>query len=352
MAGARRPRWFFRRPPTASRIDHQLAGVLPYRGMDRSAMRRILKLFTALILVIALGALTAVIVVRLTVTREGVVVPDLIGKDLVAALELSNKQGLNLKVTDRAFSTSTPSNQIISQDPRPGSWMRPEAIIRVVISKGVGEVAIPAVQGVSWREAKSTLERYGLRVGEIYRVHSTRVSRDNVIAQNPPPASKVMKGGTVTLLASDGPWAVSYVMPDFRGQSQATANEIAAGIGLRIERVRYLDRPEARAGSVIAQQPTPGQRVMAGQGVELVLAKRESTPMSSVGTFTLFQHRVPAGVGPRRVQIIVANADEQRQVFDQMRESGGEVRVLVKVKGLTVAKVYYDGVLVEEKRIE
>jgi hypothetical protein len=91
---------------------------------------------------------------------------------------------------------------------------------------------------------------------------------------------------------------------------------------------------------------------MAGQVVELVLAKRESTPMSSVGTFTLFQHRVPAGAGPRRVQIIVANADEQRQVFDQMRESGGEVRVLVKVKGQTVAKVYYDGVLVEEKRIE
>jgi len=315
-------------------------------------MKRILKRFTALVLVIALGALTAVIVVRLTVTREGVVVPDLIGKDLVAALELSNKQGLSLKVADRAFSTSTPTNQIISQDPRPGSWMRPEAIIRVVISKGVGEVAIPAVHGVSWRDAKATLERYGLRVGEIYRVHSARVARDNVIAQSPPAASRVMKGGTVTMLASDGPWAVSYVMPDFRGQSQVTANEIAAAIGLRIERVRYMDRPEARAGSVITQQPTPGQRVMAGQGVELVLAKRESTPMSSVGTFTLFQHRVPAGTGPRRVQIIVANADEQRQVFDQVRESGGEVRVLVRVKGQTVAKVYYDGVLVEEKRIE
>ena len=51
-------------------------------------MKRILKLFTALVLVIALGALTAVIVVRLTVTREVVVVPDLIGKDLVAELEL------------------------------------------------------------------------------------------------------------------------------------------------------------------------------------------------------------------------------------------------------------------------
>jgi eukaryotic-like serine/threonine-protein kinase len=320
--------------------------------MDRSAMKRILKLFTALVWVIALGALAAVIVVRLTVTHEGVVVPDLIGKDLVAALELSNKQGLSLKVADRAFSTSTASNHIVSQDPRPGSWMRPEAIIRVVISKGVGEVAIPAVHGASWREAKSTLERYGLHVGEVYRVHSDRVARDNVIAQSPPAGSKIVKGGTVTLLASDGPWPVSYVMPDLQGQPQSVANEMTASMGLRVEKVRYIDRPEARAGSVVTQQPAPGQRVMAGQGVELVLAKRESTPTSSVGTFTLFQHRVPAGAGPRRVQIIVANAEEQRQVFDQLREPGGEVRVLVKVKGQTVAKVYYDGVLVEEKRIE
>jgi eukaryotic-like serine/threonine-protein kinase len=315
-------------------------------------MKRLLKLFTALLLVIALGALSAVIVVRLTVKHEGVVVPELIGKDLVAALDLSNKQGLSLKVADRAFSTSTPSNHIVSQDPRPGSWMRPEAIIRVVVSKGMGEVAIPAVHGVSWRDAKSTLERYGLRVGEVYRVHSDRVARDNVIAQSPPAASRIMKGGTVTLLASDGPWSVSYVMPDLRGQPQPVANEMTASIGLRVEKVRYIDRPEARAGSVVTQQPAPGQRVMAGQGVELVLAKRESTPTSSVGTFTLFQHRVPAGAGPRRVQIIVANADEQRQVFDQVREPGGEVRVLVKVKGQTVAKIYYDGVLVEEKRIE
>ena len=315
-------------------------------------MKRVLKLLTTLAVIITLGSLTAFIVVRLTVAREGVVVPDLVGKDLVAALEQSNKQGLSLKVADRAFSTSTPSNHIISQDPRPGSWLRPEAIIRVVVSKGMGELAIPAVHGVPWRDAKYTLERYGLRVEDIFRVHSDRVTRDIVIAQNPPAASKIAKGGTVTLLVSDGPWPVSYVMPDLRGQPQYVANEIAASIGLRVEKVRYIDRPEVRAGSVVVQQPAPGQRVMGGQGVELALAKRESTPTSSVGTFTLFQHRVQAGTGSRRVQIIVSNADERRQVFDQVREPGGEVRVLVKVKGETVAKVYYDGVLVEEKRIE
>jgi len=318
-------------------------------------MKRLFKLLTTLTLVILLGALSAFIVVRLTVTREGVVVPDLIGKDLVAALELSNKQGFSLKVADRAFSPSAPSNHIISQEPRPGSWLRPEGIIRVVVSKGLGELAIPAVHGVSWQEAKSTLERYGLRVGEI-RVHSDRVVRDHVIAQSPSPASKILKGGTVTLLISDGAWPVSYVMPDLHGQPRYVANEMLASIGLRVEKVRYMDHPEARAGSVIKQQPAPGRRVTplpgAGQGVELVLAKRESTPTSSVGTFTVFQHRVQAGTGPRRVQIIVSNADERQQVFDQVREPGGEVRVVVRVKGETVAKVYYDGVLVEEKPIE
>jgi hypothetical protein len=44
-------------------------------------MRRLLKFVTAVALVVVLGALTAVILIRMTVTREGVVVPDLIGKE-------------------------------------------------------------------------------------------------------------------------------------------------------------------------------------------------------------------------------------------------------------------------------
>jgi beta-lactam-binding protein with PASTA domain len=315
-------------------------------------MKRLLKFLATVALLILLGALTALVTVRLTVTREGVVVPDLVGKDVVVALEVSNKQGLSLKVADRAFSASTPSNHIISQDPRPGGWLSPEGVIRVVVSKGMGELPIPAVHGVNWRDAKATLERYGLHLGEVIRVHSDRAAGDTVIAQSPPANAKIVKGGTVSLLVSDGPHPVSYVMPDLRGQPQYAANEIATAIGLRVEKVSYADRPEVRAGSVVAQKPTPGQRVTAGRGVELVLAKRESTPTGSVGTFTLFQHRVQVGGGPRRVQVIVSNAEEQRQVFNQVRDSGGEVRVLVKVRGETMARVYYDGVLVEEKRIE
>jgi serine/threonine-protein kinase len=280
------------------------------------------------------------------------VVPDLTGKDVVAALEVANKLGLGLKIADRAFNPAAATNLVISQDPRPGSWLKPEGIIRVVVSKGLGETPVPSVQGQSWREAKATFERYGLRVGELIRVHNDRVGREAVIAQSPAAEAKVMKGGTITLLISDGPWPVSYVMPDLRGQPQSTAHEITASIGLRVEKVSYIDRPDARAGSVVEHRPPLGQKVAAGEGVTLVLAKRETTPTGSVGTFTLFQHRLPVGEGQRRVQVVITNAEEKRQVLDEVREAGAEVRLLVKVKGETVARVYYDGVLIEERRIE
>jgi serine/threonine-protein kinase len=315
-------------------------------------MKRLLDLLAKTTLFALLGVGAAVIVIKFAVSREGVVVPELMGKDVVTALEVANKHGLSLRIGDRAFSASAPKDQVISQEPRPGGWLKREGVIRVVVSKGVGEAAVPTVRGLPWREAKAILERYGLRVGEVTRLHTDRLARDTVIAQSPPGEAKIPKGGTVTVLVSDGPPPVGYVMPDLRGQPQYMANEVMAAIGLRLEKVSYEDRPDARAGAVLDQRPAPGHRVLAGQGVELVLAKRETTPASKVGTFTVFQYWIPVGSGPRRIQIVVANEEESRQVFDEVREPGTEVRLLVKVKGDTVAKVYQDGVLVEERRLE
>ncbi|MBI3327467.1 MAG: PASTA domain-containing protein [Nitrospinae bacterium] len=315
-------------------------------------MKRVLNVLAITVLLAALGAVTAYVGMEFVFTREGVVVPDLVGKDLVAALEAANKLGLSLKIVERAFHTSASANQVISQEPKPGGWLKAEGVVRVVVSKGIGEVVVPNVAGLPWREAKATLDRYGLRLGEGTRVHTEHVPRDTVIAQTPPGEAKSMKGGTVALLVSDGTWPVDYVMPDLRGQPQYAANEMVTSMGLRVEKVLYAERPDSRAGAVLEQRPAVGHRVVAGQGVELVLAKRETTPTSQVGTFTLFQHRIPEGSAPRRIQIVIANEEESRQVFDQVREPGAEVRLLVKVKGDTIAKVYHDGVLVEEKRLQ
>lgn len=315
-------------------------------------MKRLIDLSAKTALFGILGALAAFLLMKLVLNREGVVVPDLIGKDVVVALEAANKLGLSLKIADRAFNTSAPANQVISQEPKPGSWSKADGNVRVVVSRGMGEASVPSVRGLPWREAKGAIERYGLRLGEVTRVHSDRIARDQVIAQSPPSETKTVKGGAVTLLVSEGGWSGSFVMPDLRGHPQYMAQEIVGALGLRVEKVSYADRPDARAGAVLEQRPGAGHRVLQGQSVELVLAKREATPTSNVGTFTLFQYHVPPGSGARRIRIVIANAEENRQVFDEVREAGSEVRVLVRIKGETLAKIYADGVLVEEKRVE
>jgi len=83
-------------------------------------MKRFFKFAAKLVFLVILGAATALLAVKIVVTREGVVVPDLVGKDVMAALEVANKYGLVLKITDRVFKTSAPTNYIISQEPKPG----------------------------------------------------------------------------------------------------------------------------------------------------------------------------------------------------------------------------------------
>jgi eukaryotic-like serine/threonine-protein kinase len=247
-------------------------------------MKRFANALAKLGLIILLGALIAFVVVKIAASREGMVVPDLRGTDVVAALELAHQQGFGLQITARHFNTTLPSNAILTQDPKAGSWLHREGIVRVVVSTGIGEIALPAVQGLEWQDAKATLERGGARLGDILRIHSDGVLRERVIAQSPPGDAKTVKGGSVTLLVSDGPWPVSYVMPDLRGASRAAAEAIVAAIGFSLPNPSEVGRPDARAGSVVDQRPSPGQRVAPGQEVQLALATHETTPTSRIGT--------------------------------------------------------------------
>jgi beta-lactam-binding protein with PASTA domain len=247
-------------------------------------MQRIANALALVVVLMLLGAVTAVVVVPLAVSREAVVIPDFRGTDVVTALDLANRHGLGLQVTGRVLNTAHPSHTILTQDPQAGRRLSRGGLVRVVVSTGLRPMTVPAVQGLVWQDAKATLERDGARLGDLLRIHSDRVPRERIIAQNPPGDAKSIRGRPVTLLVSEGPWPVSYVMPDLRGASRAAAEALVIAIGLSPREPRAVDRPEARAGSVVDQQPSPGQRVVPEQEVQLVLASREPTPTSRAGT--------------------------------------------------------------------
>jgi beta-lactam-binding protein with PASTA domain len=253
-------------------------------GLTLTTMTHMSYMLALVVVLMLLGAVTAVVVEQLAVSREAVVVPDVRGLDVVTALDLANRHGLGLQVTARVVNTAHPSHAILTQDPQAGRRLQRGGLVRVVVSTGLRPMTVPAVQGLVWQDAKATLERDGARLGDLLRIHSDRVPRDRVIAQSPPGDAKSIRGRPVALLVSEGPWPVSYVMPDLRGASRAVAEALMTALGLRLQDASDNDWPEARAGSVVDQQPSPGQRVAPGQEVQVVLTTREPTPTSRVGT--------------------------------------------------------------------
>ena len=105
-------------------------------------------------------------------SEDTVIVPDLTGKDLVYSLELLTNLGLNTKVRGSEYSETVPKNHIIFQDPDPGSEIKKDRDIRIIISKGPQNVIMPNLEGISIQQARIIAEENGLCVGKISHTYS------------------------------------------------------------------------------------------------------------------------------------------------------------------------------------
>ncbi|MCG2757790.1 MAG: PASTA domain-containing protein, partial [Desulfobacteraceae bacterium] len=57
-------------------------------------------------------------------SENKVVVPDLVGKDVVLILEMLSDLGLNTKIKGSEYSDNVPKNHVIFQEPEPGSEIK------------------------------------------------------------------------------------------------------------------------------------------------------------------------------------------------------------------------------------
>ena len=69
-------------------------------------------------------------------SEDTVIVPDLVGKDVVSALELLTDLHLNTKVSGSEYSPQFPKNHVVFQEPDAGSEIKKDRDVRIIISKG------------------------------------------------------------------------------------------------------------------------------------------------------------------------------------------------------------------------
>jgi beta-lactam-binding protein with PASTA domain len=260
-------------------------------------MKRFFNLLLGALAMLAVALISAFITMRLAIHGREVEVPSLAGLSMADAGKKAGSLVLRLNLEDRFYSASVPSGHILAQSPAPGVAVRREWAVRVTESLGPQRVSIPNVVGQSERTASINIRRLALEVGTIARIAGPGEA-GIVLAQTPDPNAAGVDRPRVSLLISqseDEQTAPAFVMPSLAGLTMSSAMARAAASGLHVVSIEDANTPAPAiastapttaatpaqpaatpqaasiVGTVSAQTPLAGHRVIKGEAVHLIL---------------------------------------------------------------------------------
>jgi beta-lactam-binding protein with PASTA domain len=243
---------------------------------------RTLLLALVLMTVALISALTAM---QLAIHGREVAIPKLVGLSPVEAERAGAASGLQVVIERQFYSPDIPEGKIMTQIPPPGTKVRRGWSVRVAQSLGPQRVAIPNVIGGSERVAELNIRRRGLSLGSVAHINLPNAPQDQVLSQSPPANASGVSAPKISLLISDGPEPLTYVMPNLTGQPLGSATLALQDAGIKVGKVIVLPPPSApplpgepqvapsvasepnAASMIVTQTPAPGQKIVAGGAV-------------------------------------------------------------------------------------
>ena len=138
-----------------------------------------------------------------TTENQRIEVPALVNYTEDKAVEELEKLGLNLKKI-YANSDTVEQGYVIRQSPKGGSIVDKGFTITITISRGVSQVLVPSLSGLTQEVAERELNRVGLKLGQVTSDYSGLVGVGEVVKQGIPSGTAVDKGTEVSIVISLG----------------------------------------------------------------------------------------------------------------------------------------------------
>lgn len=197
-------------------------------------------------------------------------VPSLQGLSMADANRALAEVGLVLKVEMHRPDPKVPADHVLAQDPDPGSVLRRQRQVRVRISDGQRDPAVPSVVGMAERTAEMVLAQDKVEIADRAEIRSRALEAGTVVAQDPP--SKV-SSAKVSLLVNRGEESAAFVMPDVIGALSARVVDILRRHGFRVTVAAEVPYPGIAPGIVVRQSPQAGFRIGYGEAVQLEVSR-------------------------------------------------------------------------------
>jgi eukaryotic-like serine/threonine-protein kinase len=177
-----------------------------------------------------------------------------------------------LKVTvDTESSDRVKEDIAIRTVPSEGKEVTKGTRVRLLVSSGPEQIAVPDVTGLSRESAEARLrdDGFGVSVAE----QESDETEGDVISQNPVGGTELTRGETVTITVSTGRPQVD--VPDVIGLRERSARSRLSSAGLEpVSQERNVTDP-AQDGVVIEQRPGSGTQLDEGRQVVIVIGVLE-----------------------------------------------------------------------------
>ncbi len=231
----------------------------------------------AIIIIVAISSITGAFknkpaTTEVASTTEEVkpsVMPDVTGLTETMALEMLEEAGIPYEI-EREFSSTFEKGIVISQSITKNEEIKEGDRVKLVISKGIEEVEVPDVVGMSEEEAKEKLLNAGFQV-EVDEEYDEEVEEGKVISQSSTDVAE--KGSTITIVVSKGEEVKVAKVPNLKKKTVTEAEELLSEVKLKLGNVTQEYHDSIPEGKVINQSVEAGLEVKEGTEVNITISK-------------------------------------------------------------------------------
>lgn len=207
-------------------------------------------------------------------------VPSVKGYDEGTAESTLKDAGFKVK-KEYQYSSDVPEGDVISQTPDGGAKAKEKDTITIVVSRGIEQVQMVKVVGMSQTDAQNALNGIGI----LYNVtsdYSNDIPEGQVISQSIAEGKWIDKGTTVTITVSLGKKIERVQMTNVVGMSQSSAQNEISQLGL-LYNISTAYSDTVPAGQVISQSISNGEWVDEGTTVTITISLGKDPSTTSTG---------------------------------------------------------------------
>lgn len=203
-------------------------------------------------------------------------VPDVVGKNQDDAVKLLESLDMQPVIGDTTYDEKFPEGSIIFQRPRAGEIVKEGRRVYLFVSGGEPLIYVPELIGKSVRDAKFSLERLGLKLGDVDQEPSS-YPKDMIYDQQFAEGTPVKKGESVNVTVSIGQVQTGSIeVPDLIGKSLTEAEAILADSSLKVGKINYQPSFSLLPNTILDQYPSKGNKVNPGDAIDLFVTKTAS----------------------------------------------------------------------------